>query len=99
MHSIPSVMIQVVDRTNTTPIDQVSCPVMAYMIWDYNDLLINYFFANRSFNLINGVLSEPNPINTGVPQGSVLGPLLFLILFSDVHSPLRHCKILPDFIP
>ena len=36
-----------------------------------------YLFLRKQIVHFNRVLSEPNPINTGVLQGSILGPLFF----------------------
>ena len=69
-----------------------------YWVWLGADVLTvqwfrSYLTGRTQVTDIDGTMSEPKGVTCGVPQGSILGPLLFLLYVNDMASAVR-CKLL-----
>ena len=58
-------------------------------MWFYN------FLTNRShFVRLPGGTSADSPVLSGVPQGTVLRPLLFLIMIADINKDISESNLM-----
>ena len=49
----------------------------------------SYLSSRTPTVIINNKLSQPSVLNFGVPQGSVLGPILFILYTKPLTTPIR----------
>ena len=52
----------------------------------------DYLFARKAVVSYNNCVSDEQELYSEAPQGSMLGPLLFKILFNDIIDAIRHSR-------
>ena len=57
-----------------------------------NNFIKSYLSNRKQYTLVNGKKSKLGVNKFGVPQGSILGPLFFLLFINDISYAMRTCK-------
>ena len=60
-------------------------------------LLSSYLSKRKQVVVVNGTCSKVLNVTSGVPQGSILGPLLFITLMSDINTTVSPGTVLNLF--
>ena len=70
---------------DTVPHKRLLNKLKAYGITGSMLTWIQAFLTGRTHTVVvNGVSSETNAVISGIPQGSVLGPILFIVYINDI---------------
>ncbi|CAB4015777.1 Hypothetical predicted protein, partial [Paramuricea clavata] len=64
-----------------------------------NDWFKSYLSNRKQYVYLNNTASDLCSLNCGIPQGSVLGPLLFLLYTNDFNRSSLNCQVASIVIP
>ena len=79
--------------------DSISHKTLLYKLQDIGastsaiDWFRSYLSNRTQVVLVNTKISDPLPLTSGVPQGSILGPMLFGVYVDGLPSTPKHCLV------
>ena len=90
-HYIAAVLMDLSKAFACLPHEILLDKLSAYGVLPHSVSLIKSYLTNRKQQIkVNNVLSSWADIHKGVPQGSIMEPLLFNVFISDIFSVVKH---------